>query len=146
MARMTGNPLFSPFNIRSLTLSNRIVMAPMTRRFSPGGVPGPDVAAYYARRAHHGVGLIVTEGALIDDEAAGNLDNVPHFYGDAALEGWRAVADAVHQAGGRIFPQLWHVGVVRAALQTPETPNLLVRSPSGVTATGEKVGEPLSET
>ncbi|WP_440986323.1 oxidoreductase, partial [Streptomyces acidiscabies] len=57
--------LFRPFSIGSLNLPNRIVMSPMTRDFSPGGVPGPDVAAYYARRAQGGVGLIVTEGTVV---------------------------------------------------------------------------------
>jgi 2,4-dienoyl-CoA reductase-like NADH-dependent reductase (Old Yellow Enzyme family) len=64
------DPLFTPFTIHRLTLANRIVMAPMTRAFSPGGVPGPDVAAYYRRRAEHGVGLIVTEGTVIPHPAA----------------------------------------------------------------------------
>src|ERR1700740_242043 len=75
-------PLFAPFRYGPLTLSNRIVMAPMTRCFSPGGVPGPDVAAYYRRRAEGGVGLIVTEGTWIDHHAAANEENAPRFYGE----------------------------------------------------------------
>jgi 2,4-dienoyl-CoA reductase-like NADH-dependent reductase (Old Yellow Enzyme family) len=55
-------PLFTPFSIGKLTLPNRIVMAPMTRTFSPNGMPGADVAQYYRRRAENGVGLIITEG------------------------------------------------------------------------------------
>jgi 2,4-dienoyl-CoA reductase-like NADH-dependent reductase (Old Yellow Enzyme family) len=104
--------LFRPFELKGLTLANRIVMAPMTRSHSPGGVPGEDVAAYYRRRAEGGVGLIVTEGTYVDHPMAGFDPNVPRFYGEQPLAGWRRVAEQVHQAGGRIFPQLWHVGMV----------------------------------
>jgi len=82
----------------------------MTRAFSPGGVPGPDVAAYYRRRAEGGVGLIVTEGTWVGHDAASNDPRVPRFYGDDALSGWAEVCRQVHQAGGKIVPQLWHVG------------------------------------
>ncbi len=113
--------LFRPFQLKSLQLPNRIVMAPMTRSHSPGGVPGADVAAYYRRRAEGGVGLIVTEGTFINDPAAGFHPNVPRFYGEKALAGWRRVAEEVHAAGGLIFPQLWHVGmVVSPGLEPPE--------------------------
>ncbi|CAM3462088.1 MULTISPECIES: NADH:flavin oxidoreductase [Saccharibacillus] len=102
--------LFQPFQGGGLSLSNRIVMAPMTRQFSPEGVPGEDVAAYYRRRAENKVGLIVTEGTVIDHADASNQKNVPHFYGEAALAGWRKVVEDVHAAGGRIIPQIWHMG------------------------------------
>jgi 2,4-dienoyl-CoA reductase-like NADH-dependent reductase (Old Yellow Enzyme family) len=105
-----GSALFAPFAIPGLALDNRIVMAPMTRSLSPGGVPGADVAAYYRRRAADGVGLIVTEGTWIDHEVAANDENVPRFHGEDALTAWRGIAEAVHEAGGRIVPQLWHVG------------------------------------
>jgi len=113
------SPLFTPFTIKHLTLPNRIVMAPMTRSQSPGGVPGPEVAAYYARRAAHGVGLIVTEGTYIDHPTAGNNPSVPRFYGEDALAGWAAVLAAVRAAGGHIVPQLWHIGMANDAY--PET-------------------------
>ncbi|MFA7439378.1 MAG: NADH:flavin oxidoreductase [Sphingomonadaceae bacterium] len=103
--------LFTPFRIAGLSLENRLVMAPMTRCFSPGGVPGADVAAYYRRRAEGGVGLIITEGTWIPHAGASNDENVPRFYGEDALAGWKKVVDAVHAAGGRIMPQLWHVGL-----------------------------------
>jgi 2,4-dienoyl-CoA reductase-like NADH-dependent reductase (Old Yellow Enzyme family) len=106
------DPLFQPFQLKGLTLPNRIVMAPMTRSQSPEGVPGANVAAYYRRRAEGGVALIITEGTLIDHPVAGFDPNVPHFYGDQSLAGWRRVAEQVHAAGGLIFPQLWHVGMV----------------------------------
>lgn len=103
--------LLTPFSIQGLTLPNRIVMAPMTRSFSPGGVPGEDVAAYYRRRAQGGVGLIITEGTYPPHPAAGFDPKVPHLYGEAALNGWRNVVDQVHAAGGHIFSQIWHVGM-----------------------------------
>ncbi|MFB5675167.1 NADH:flavin oxidoreductase [Paenibacillus terreus] len=102
--------LFQPFSINNMTLSNRVVMAPMTRQFSPEGVPGDDVAAYYRRRAENGVGLIVTEGTIINHPDSSNQENVPHFYGEEALNGWANVVAEVHKAGGRIIPQIWHMG------------------------------------
>lgn len=110
--------LFSPFSTAKIRLENRIVMAPMTRNRSPGGVPDNAVLAYYKRRAEAGVGLIVTEGVGIPHDAAlggGSMKerDVPFMYGDAALDGWRAVVAAVHAAGGKIFPQLWHMGPIR---------------------------------
>jgi 2,4-dienoyl-CoA reductase-like NADH-dependent reductase (Old Yellow Enzyme family) len=132
-------PLFRPFDIGGLSLSNRIVMAPMTRGFSPGGVPGEDVAAYYARRAAGGVGLIITEGTYVDHPSAGDSDRVPRFYGDDALAGWRRVAEAVHAAGGRIAPQLWHVGAAREAC-APPVPEAPVVGPSGLKLDGSPLG------
>jgi len=110
--------LFQPFTLRGLALRNRFAMAPMTRCCSPDGVPGQNVAEYYARRAAAGVGLITTEGIGVDHPAslgAGSMNeqNVPVLHGAGALTGWTSVVDAVHRAGGRIFPQLWHMGVVR---------------------------------
>ncbi|WP_198957550.1 NADH:flavin oxidoreductase [Paenibacillus selenitireducens] len=103
-------PLYKSFELGNLKLSNRIVMAPMTRQFSPDGVPGANVAAYYRRRAENGVGLIVTEGTVINHPDASNQADVPHFYGEAALNGWANVVTEVHEAGGKIIPQLWHMG------------------------------------
>lgn len=102
--------LFEPVTLGSLTLANRIVMAPMTRCLSPGGVPGADVARYYRRRIEGGVGLIITEGTWIPHPSASNEADVPRFYGADALAGWRHVVEEVHAAGGKIMPQLWHVG------------------------------------
>ncbi len=121
--------LFRPYRINQLDLPNRIVMAPMTRSGSPGGIPGPNVADYYRRRAEGGVGLIITEGAYLPFSGSGFGASVPHMYGDAALAGWRAVVEAVHGAGGRIMPQLWHVGAWVMPFEQPqETPV----GPSGV--------------
>jgi 2,4-dienoyl-CoA reductase-like NADH-dependent reductase (Old Yellow Enzyme family) len=104
--------LFRPFQLKGLALANRIVMAPMTRSHSPAGIPGANVAAYYRRRVEGGVALIITEGTFVDHPVAGFHPDVPRFHGERALAGWRRVADEVHAAGGRIFPQLWHVGMV----------------------------------
>ena len=81
--------LFKPFNLGNLALNNRIVMAPMTRSFSPGNVPNSKVVDYYRRRAEGGVGLIVTEGTFINHKAAIAYPNVPAIYGEKALAGWR---------------------------------------------------------
>jgi 2,4-dienoyl-CoA reductase-like NADH-dependent reductase (Old Yellow Enzyme family) len=136
--------LFEPLQAGNLQLANRIVMAPMTRGFSPGGVPGQDVAAYYRRRAENGVGLIVTEGTLINHPAAGANPNWPNFHGDAALNGWTKVVESVHEAGGKIIPQLWHVGTTRKIGSLPN-PEALPIGPSGLDLTGAKVAEPLTE-
>ncbi len=106
------NILFAPFALKNLTLANRIVMAPMTRSFSPGGVPGENVAAYYRRRAEGGVGLIITEGTYPPHPSAGFDPRVPHLYGEDALAGWKRVVEGVHAVGGHIFSQIWHVGMV----------------------------------
>src|SRR5260221_11963650 len=105
--------LFKPPRIGGLELTNRVAMAPMPRAMSPGGVPGENVARYYRRRAEGGVGLIITEGTFIPHPSAGHDENAPRIYGDDALTGWRRVVEQVHDAGARIFAQLWHVGLVR---------------------------------
>jgi len=103
-------PLLEPFALRGLTMPNRVVMAPMTRYRSPIGVPTAEVASYYARRAASGLGLVLTEGVAIPHYAAGDHPDIPRLDGEEALAGWRGVIDAVHEAGGRIVPQLWHQG------------------------------------
>lgn len=128
-------PLFTPFRLGALELANRFVMSPMTRNFSPGGVPGEDVATYYARRAAADVGLIVTEGVGIDHPAAigaGSMNehDLPVLHGQTALAGWRTVVERVHAAGGRIAPQLWHMGPIRLDGTGPH-PDVPSASPSG---------------
>ncbi|MBV8971889.1 MAG: 12-oxophytodienoate reductase, partial [Sphingomonadaceae bacterium] len=137
------NPLFTPFTLAGLNLPNRIVMAPMTRSFSPGGVPGANVADYYRRRAEGQVGLIVTEGTGVDRPGALNDPNVPHFHGEAALGGWGKVVEAVHGAGGRIAPQLWHVGGMRN-VQLPDYRHE-AEGPSGLLRPGKEYGRAMSE-
>jgi N-ethylmaleimide reductase len=102
--------LFTPVRLGPYELRNRVVMAPMTRsRAGEGNVPTPLMAEYYAQRA--GAGLIVTEGSQVAPEGVG-YPNTPGIHTDAQVDGWRAVTDAVHAQGGRIFLQLWHVGRV----------------------------------
>ncbi|AZE34017.1 FMN oxidoreductase [Pseudomonas chlororaphis subsp. aureofaciens] len=117
---MPVQALFKPFQLGALELSTRVVMAPMTRSFSPGGVPNSKVIEYYRRRAAAGVGLIITEGTTVGHKASNGYPNVPRFYGEAALAGWKKVVDAVHAEGGKIVPQLWHVGNVRRLGTEPD--------------------------
>ena len=137
---MTLDALFKPFEIKSLKMPNRVVMAPMTRGFSPGGVPTADVAAYYRRRAEGDVGLIITEGTGINRPGALNDTNYPHFHGDAAFAGWKKVVDEVHAAGGRIAPQIWHVGSARGKAKPGR-----VESPSGIFKPNDPEGEAMTD-
>lgn len=130
-ASRAAEVLSRPVAVGGLTVPNRIAMAPMTRMFSPGGVPGEDVAAYYGRRAAAGVGLIVTEGTYVGHESAGQSDRVPRFHGEEQLAGWAKVAEAVHAGGGTIVPQLWHIGMVREEGQQP-FPEAPAVGPSGL--------------
>lgn len=133
---MTPSPLEQPLSIGSMTVRNRIVMSPMTRGYSPGGTPTDDVAQYYLRRAQGGAGLLITEAVGIDHPSAvGDAglgeNHIPMIYGEAALAGWRKTVDAVHAAGGKIIPQLWHQGVMRipGTGPVPQAPTI---GPSGV--------------
>jgi 2,4-dienoyl-CoA reductase-like NADH-dependent reductase (Old Yellow Enzyme family) len=137
-------PLFRPFQLRGLTLRNRIVMAPMTRSRSPGGVPNDQNVAYYARRAAGEVGLILSEGTLTRRRGAADDANIPLFWGEQALAGWQRVIEAVHAAGGKMGPQIWHQGMARKpnSGHFPEAPS---DSPSGITLRGKKVDEEPSE-
>ncbi len=130
--------LFSPYNIGELSLPNRIVMAPMTRGFSPGNIPGNDVARYYRRRAEGGTGLIVTECTFIDHPVANGFEDAPAFYGEDALNGWKYVVDEVHAAGGKIIPQIWHAGPMRGKDMTPN-PGSLSIGPVDVVSHGELI-------
>lgn len=129
--------LFTKATVGGLALDNRFVMAPMTRWMSPGQVPGADVAAYYRRRAEHGVGLIITEGTTVDHLASSHSERTPAFHG-AALDGWRRVVDEVHGADGKIVPQLWHVGAMRHPAQDIPNPQVPFASPSGLRKPGGK--------
>ena len=108
MADDTSNPLFQPIEMGKIGLSNRVVMAPLTRsRAGEGGVPRAMNVEYYAQRAS--AGLIVSEATNISAQGRGYAFT-PGIYTDEQVEGWRKVTDAVHAAGGHIFCQLWHVG------------------------------------
>lgn len=116
---MSLDALFKPFTYKNLQLKNRIVMAPMTRAFSDNGVPSQQIADYYARRAASEVGLILSEGTVINRPASKNIQNIPDFYGTEALNGWKNVIDAVHENGGKMGPQIWHVGDTRSSPDYP---------------------------
>lgn len=137
--------LFQPITLGKLALANRIVMAPMTRGFSPNGIPGENVAGYYRRRAENQVGLIITEGTLIHHPAAAEGLGRPVFYGEEALNGWANVVREVHQAGGKIIPQLWHVGMARQIEGQNPNPEALPIGPSGIDVmSGREVTKPMS--
>jgi 2,4-dienoyl-CoA reductase-like NADH-dependent reductase (Old Yellow Enzyme family) len=143
--------LLQPLTVRGLTLPNRIIMSPMTRGASPNGVPGADVAAYYARRAAGGVGTIYTESVFVDDpgtmgkfglEGGSDKPNPwPLMFGEAPLEGWRGVVDAVHAAGGKIFPQLMHLGLQRSPAKGESWDEIKISSPSGIFGTSEELAQ-----
>jgi 2,4-dienoyl-CoA reductase-like NADH-dependent reductase (Old Yellow Enzyme family) len=138
-----SSALFTSIGVGDLTLPNRVVMAPMTRSFSPGGVPGANVAEYYARRAAGGTGLIITEGTVVGHSMNVVPDGIPHFYGETALEGWARVAHAVHAEGGLIFPQLWHLGAYDGPDAAPRD-GVPAASPSGLGLSGAEAGAPLT--
>lgn len=115
-AAMTQNALFEPYALGDISLSNRIVMAPLTRnRAGAGFVPGDLAVEYYRQRAS--AGLIIAEATQITQQGQGYQDT-PGVYSPEQIAGWRRATDAVHAEGGRIFLQLWHVGrVSHTALQ-----------------------------
>ncbi|WP_174868157.1 NADH:flavin oxidoreductase [Pectobacterium polaris] len=139
---MSDDVLFRSFTLKGLTLPNRIVMAPMTRGMAENGIPGTAQAEYYRRRAEGGVGLILTEGTVVDRPASRNMPGIPLFHGEAALAGWDAVAKAVHAAGGRIGPQIWHTGSTHGRGWEPDAP---VESPSGLVGPDEPRGVVMTE-
>jgi 2,4-dienoyl-CoA reductase-like NADH-dependent reductase (Old Yellow Enzyme family) len=107
-----SDPLFQPLQVGALLLPNRAVMAPLTRcRASAGRVPNALMAEYYAQRA--GFGMILSEATSVCPMGVGYPDT-PGIWSDEQLEGWKLVTRAVHEAGGLILLQLWHVGRVSA--------------------------------
>ena len=105
---MKNISLFDPYNLGSQQLTNRVVMAPMTRtRTSAGDVPNDLIAKYYGQRAS--AGLIITEATDIAPHGKGYLWT-PGIFTDAQVEGWKLVTNKVHRNGGSIFLQIWHVG------------------------------------
>jgi 2,4-dienoyl-CoA reductase-like NADH-dependent reductase (Old Yellow Enzyme family) len=137
-------PLFQRFRVRGLELKNRIVMAPMTRSHSPAGIPNDDNIAYYSRRAAAEVGLILSEGTLNRRKGASNDANIPLFWGEQSLAGWGRVIGAVHAAGGKMGPQIWHQGMSRKPGTGP-FPDAPSDGPSGITLQGKKVADEPSE-
>ena len=134
---MTSSSLLQPFQLRDLTLPNRVVMAPLTRSRAGGSrIPNALMAEYYAQRSS--AGLIVSEATTISQQANGWLDS-PGIYSDAMTEGWRLTTDAVHARGGRIFLQLWHMG--RASHSSFHGGSMPV-SASAIAITGDGIHTP----
>ena len=105
---MSNSVLFQPFALHDLTLPNRIVLAPMTRsRAGIARLPNTLIAEYYCQRSS--AGLLVTEATTISEEANG-WNESPGVYTDEMTEGWKHTTEAVHEKGGVIFLQLWHLG------------------------------------
>ena len=105
--------LFEPLQAGQLSLSNRVVMAPLTRNRAPGAMPNALMATYYSQRANpkDGAGLIITEATAISHQGQGYSD-VPGIWSDAQVAAWKPITESVHAAGGKIVVQLWHVGRV----------------------------------
>lgn len=126
--------LFEPYNLNKINLSNRFLMAPMTRSRStqPGNIPNALMAQYYAQRAS--AGLIITEATQVSLQGMGYA-KTPGIYSREHIDGWKLTTDAVHKAGSKIFLQLWHVGRVSSAkvngLQ-PIAPSRLVANNTSV--------------
>ena len=108
---MSQTKLFEPYKLGPITLPNRLVMAPLTRNRAvpPGMVPSPLAVDYYAQRAS--AGLLITEASQVSQQGQGYQDT-PGIYSKEQVAGWRKVTDRVHEKGGRIFIQIWHVGRV----------------------------------
>ena len=137
--------LFSPFIHRKIELTSRLVMAPMTRHFATDGIPTPEMARYYRRRAEHELGLIITEGTTIDDPAAAADCDTPCFFGGAALRGWKHICRSVHATNCKIIPQLWHVGMARPTDGSAPNPQEPPVGPSGIDpVTLQQTAEPMS--
>ena len=135
------NKIFDTINVGSYELKNRIFMAPMTRgRASADGTPTDIMPEYYAQRS--GAGLIITEATAVSRQGVGWV-NAPGIFTDAHQEAWKAVPESVHQAGSRIFLQLWHTGRVshpdfQEAGVLPVGPSALAAEGESHTPTGKK--------
>jgi N-ethylmaleimide reductase len=133
MNRAVTADLFTPIRLGRLDLPNRIVMAPMTRaRTGAGGAPNCLNATYYRQRAS--AGLIITEATQVSPQSGG-FPGTPGIFSFEQIAGWRQVTDAVHDAGGRMFLQLWHVGRISHPSMQPD--GALPVAPSAIAPAGE---------
>jgi N-ethylmaleimide reductase len=125
--------LFEPYTLGPITLPNRLVMAPLTRnRAVPGMVPSPLAVEYYGQRAT--AGLLITEASQVSQQGQGYQDT-PGIYSREQVAGWRKVTDRVHERGGRIFVQAWHVGRISHVSLQPD--NGAPVAPSAIRAKGK---------
>ena len=129
----TSSKLFEPYKLGPITLPNRLVMAPLTRNRAVAGlVPSPLAVEYYAQRAS--AGLLITEASQISQQGQGYQDT-PGIYSKEQVAGWRKVTDRVHERGGRIFIQLWHVGRISHTSLQPNSGAPV--APSAIRAKGK---------
>jgi len=135
--------LFEPYKLKNLNLRNRVVMAPMTRNQSPGGIPTSEVVAYYSRRAKAEVGLIITEGIEVSHEASSAYPNVPRLDTKEAREGWKRVVNGIKENGGSVIAQLWHCGGFRKLGMQPN-PEVPGHTASGLVKPGKKVAHKMT--
>jgi N-ethylmaleimide reductase len=130
---MSDSKLFETYKLGAITLKNRAVMAPLTRnRAIEGLVPNPLAVEYYGQRAS--AGLLITEASQVSQQGQGYQDT-PGIYSQAQADGWRKVTDRVHDKGGRIYVQLWHVGrISHTSLQANSAAPV---APSAIRAKGK---------
>src|ERR1700712_2044508 len=138
--------LFEPYKLGPITLSNRIVMAPLTRnRAIDGLVPNPLAIEYYGQRAS--AGLLITEASQVSQQGQGYQDT-PGIYSKEQVAGWKKVTDRVHERGGKIFLQAWHVGRIshvdlQEGKQAPVAPSAIrAKGKTFVNGTFADVSEP----
>jgi len=134
---MSDRKLFTPYRLGNIELQNRVVMAPMTRNRAnnPDFAPNDIMVEYYRQRAS--AGLIITEGIPVSDQGRGYAFT-SGVYSDAQAAGWKKVTQAVHQAGGRIYAQIWHCGRINhSSLRADRSPPV---GPSSITAQAKTMG------
>lgn len=135
--------IFENYKLKNITLRNRIVMAPMTRNQSPGGIPTQEVIAYYSRRAKAEVGLIITEGIEVSHEASSAYPNVPRLDSNEAKEAWKKVVEGIKNNNGAVIAQLWHCGGFRKLGMQPN-PEVPGHTASGLVKPGKKVAHEMT--
>jgi len=135
--------LFESYKLKNIKLRNRIVMAPMTRNQSPGGIPTNKVVEYYSRRAKAEVGSIITEGIEVSHDASSAYPNVPRLDSIEAREGWKKVVSGIKENGGSVIAQLWHCGGFRKLGMQPN-PEVPGHTASGLVKPGKKVAHEMT--
>ena len=135
--------LFEPFKLKNCQMRNRIVMAPMTRNQSPGGIPTEEVAKYYERRAKGEVGLIITEGIELSHKSSSAYPNVPRLDSEEARDGWKRVISGIKENNGSVIAQLWHCGGFRKLGMGPD-PDVPGYTASGLVKPGKKVAHEMT--
>ena len=135
--------LFEPFKLKNCQMRNRIVMAPMTRNQSPGGIPTEEVAKYYERRAKGEVGLIITEGIELSHKSSSAYPNVPRLDSEEARDGWKKVISGIKENNGSVIAQLWHCGGFRKLGMGPD-PDVPGYTASGLVKPGKKVAHEMT--